>query len=90
MIQPPPKPPPLPENKPGSWLSILMAVVLFFAAYGALTFLTLGFFGPVLIVVGVLFAIVGFHYFVWGWWLGQVVRDAAQEEQEAIPNDPAD
>jgi fatty acid desaturase len=46
-----------------------------------LTFLTIGYFGPVLIVGAVMACIVLFHYVVWGWWLEKVLRKAAAEEE---------
>ena len=78
---PPPKPPE-PRQARGSWLSIAVAITICMAAYTGLTFLTLGFFGPVLIIGGVVFAIVAFHYVVWGWWLGSVIREASDESDE--------
>lgn len=76
------EPPPAPEKPRGSWLAIILVILLCGAAYLALTFLTLGMFGPILLVVGVMFAIVAFHYVVWGWWLGKVIRQARNEDEE--------
>jgi len=47
-----------------------------------LSFLTLNFIGPVLLVGGVLLLIVLFHYVVWGWWLGRVIRQVEDEEDD--------
>jgi len=88
MSQEFPKPPHLrdaqSENKLGSWIAIFLVAMLCVASYVVLTFLTLGVFGPVLIVGGILFGIVAFHYCVWGWWLGKVVREASDDEEEEL------
>jgi len=70
------------DNTLGSWIAIVLMALICIAIYVVLTFLTLGVFGPVLIVGGILFGIVAFHYFVWGWWLGRVIREASDEEEE--------
>lgn len=71
-----------PSAKQGSWAGILFAAVICFAVYLVLSFLTLNFFGPVLLVGGVLMLVVTFHYLVWGWWLGRVVRQAEDDETD--------
>jgi hypothetical protein len=75
----PPKPE-LTEKPPGSWLSIMLAGGLALAVIVALTFLTIGYFGPVLIIGGVMGGIITFHYVVWGWWLQPVLKRAMEEE----------
>ena len=60
---------------------IIVAFIVFSAVCVVLTFLTLGFFGYVLILGGVLAGIGGLHYLVWGWWLGRVVRDAHNADE---------
>jgi hypothetical protein len=79
----PPKPEfPSPDNKPrGSWLAILLTGGVTMMVVVALTFLTLGYFGPVIVVAAVMAGVVTFHYVVWGWWLEKVLRQAAEEEQ---------
>lgn len=69
-----------PPAKRGNLLVILLAMTTGLAVYVILSFLTLNFFGPVLLVGGVLMLIVAFHYFVWGWWLGRLVRQAEEDE----------
>ncbi len=68
------------EERRHSWLGIVFALICCMGVYGGLSFLTLGFFGPVLIVGGVAFGIALFHYFVWGWWLGKILREAADDD----------
>ncbi len=77
----PPPERPIEQPKSGrSWIPIALLVLAGFVAYLALVFLTLGVFGPVLIIGGALLGIVMFHYVVWGWWLGKVIRDASDED----------
>lgn len=79
----PPLPPrlELPEQPRGSWLAILLMAGVTGMLVVVLTFLTIGYFGPVLIVAAAMGCIVLFHYVVWGWWLGKVLRQAAAEEE---------
>lgn len=74
---------PEPPEKRGSWLGIVLALIFCSVVFVVLTFLTFGFFGHLLIVVGVLFGIVAFHYLTWGWWLGKVIRQASDEDDDA-------
>ena len=72
------------------------SVALVLTAIFFLSALT-GPFGPALVlIVGVLFAFVGFHYVVWGRWLGPMIRASVDaetneaEEQPAAKRDPLD
>ena len=76
------KPPPPEQQRRGSWLPIILALVLCSGVFGVISFLTLGVFTPVLVIAGLLLAITGLHYCVWGWWLGGVLRAAEEEETE--------
>jgi hypothetical protein len=84
ILTPPPmpKPPELPEKPRGSWLSIALAGMLGVVALIVLSFLTLGQMLPVAVIGGLIFAFVGFHYVVWGWWLGKLIQQAGEEEDE--------
>lgn len=84
MSAPPELPPrPDPAERPrGSWLALMLAASAMLALIVTLTFITLGYFGPVLVVGAVMGGIVLFHYVVWGWWLPHVLRQAAEEEAE--------
>lgn len=77
-LRPPDETPP----RRGNWLGIFLVGMVGFAIYLVLSFLTLNFMGPVLLVVGVLILIVLFHYVVWGWWLGRLIRQAEDDEEE--------
>jgi hypothetical protein len=74
--------PPLPsrpeiEPKPrGSWLGIALVLVGAVAITIVLTFLTLGFFGPLVVLAAVIFAAIGLQYLVWGWWFERVYRSS--------------
>ena len=49
----------------------------------AMTLLALptGFIGPVMVFGGLLFfGVIGFHYFVWGRWLTEIVRQEVEEQ----------
>ncbi len=68
------------DEKPrGSWLAIALVAIVGMMCAGALIFLTLGWFGLVLIIGGGIFGLAALHYCVWGWWLTKVLR----EEEEA-------
>jgi hypothetical protein len=47
-----------------------------------LSFLTLGVFANVAIGIGVILAFAGFHYLVWGWWLGGMIRREVEAEEK--------
>jgi len=79
---PPPTKPPEPEKAKISWVAMLLAFLLFAVVVVAIDFLALGAFLPVVILGGVLFAIAGFHYLVWGWWLGNILRNAEEETKD--------
>ena len=74
----------LPDDKRsrGSWLAIVLAACLAFVVFATLFVLTLQISGLVTLAAAVLFLFGGFHYFVWGWWLGPLIhQDVAAEEQ---------
>jgi hypothetical protein len=55
-----------------------------------LSFLTLGVFANVAIGIGAILAFAGFHYLVWGWWLGGIIRrevEAEEQRQQAKSDD---
>jgi hypothetical protein len=52
--------------------AIVIGIVLFF--------LTGGFIVIVAIMGGLIAAVAGIHYFVWGWWLGRMIE---REEDES-------
>jgi hypothetical protein len=74
------------DEKPRAWHSLLAAtltVILVIVALVGLYVLSLGTIGLAVVVGGGLFLLVGFHYVVWGWWLGPAIhRDVEAEEDE--------
>ena len=83
---------PLPPTRPelgeprgssrGAWFAIILALAAFVGAYLALVFLSLGFLAPLIVIGGLVFLVTAFHYVVWGWWLGRVIRQARDPDDE--------
>jgi hypothetical protein len=76
-----PEPPP-PRS---SCLSIFLAGGLLALTAVALFALSLGTFLPVMVIGGLILFVAGFHYVVWGWWLGPMIHREAEEEAEHEP-----
>jgi ABC-type thiamin/hydroxymethylpyrimidine transport system permease subunit len=80
------RPPPLPERpsfeapRRGSWLAIGLAGFGAAAAAIVLTFLTLGFFVPFLMLGVAIFGVIGLQYLVWGWLFERIYRSQARRE----------
>lgn len=81
-VPPPPERPPLDVKPRGSWLAIGLVAFAGLAATVVLTFLTLGFFGPFVILTLALFGIIGLQYLVWGWWFERIYRSGASQESD--------
>lgn len=74
-----------------TWMvaTVISSVAIVLTAIFLLSALT-GPFGPALIlIVGVLFAFVGFHYVVWGRWLGPMIRASVEAESEETESQEA-
>jgi hypothetical protein len=71
------------EKARGSFLAIILAGSLGLAAVTGLVFITLGLFGPVLAIAGVIFGFAALHYVVWGWWLPRMIREEDEAERDA-------
>ena len=83
--------PPRPELEPkprSSWLAIVLVLFGAVAVTVVLTFLTLGFFGPFVVLAAAIFAAIGLQYLVWGWWFERVYR-APESEESSAPHDRA-
>lgn len=81
-VPPPPKPPPPPQEKSGTWLGFVLSLLLLGGVIAGLSFLSLGsFLGVVILALVVLPALVLFHYLLWGWWLGRLIQQQAEEEE---------
>lgn len=79
----PPLKPPTPSRPPeGSWLSILLVLMLLGTTLAILSFLTLGaMVGAIVLALMVLPGVVLFHYLLWGWWLGKMIEQDADAEE---------
>ena len=86
-VPPPPAKPDLEARPRSSWMTIPLVVLFGLALAAILTILTLGYFGPVVVLAFGVFFIIGFQYLVWGWWFERIYRTpaaiAAAEAQDA-------
>ena len=89
MINPDHQPPSSRQVQKGSSLSTFLVAMLVIATTFGLLFLTLGFFRYVVLIGGAIFALVAFHYFVWGWWLGGVIQQEVEAEERQQREDEA-
>ncbi len=90
----PPRPvrpePPAPSSASAtsSWFTIALALVaglFILVGFGAFLFVTFGVTFPIFAVGGI-FALAGFHYVIWGWWLGGMIRREAQRAESEHPD----
>ena len=89
LSQPPPLPPkPAPPERPRSiWLALLLLCSGAVAAVVLLTFLTLGFFGPLVLLGLGVYVIIGLQYLLWGWWFEKVYRSNAASRETGPPTE---
>lgn len=84
-LKPVPPLPPAPEfhEKPRtSWWSVVLAgIALLFIMVG-LSFLTLGYFAPVVVLGIGVFAMIGVQYLVWGWYFEKIYRQGKENADE--------
>lgn len=79
MSETPLKPPPAAPT--GSRLSTIAALMMLMFGAGFLLLLP-GRIGFALVFGGLIFlGVIGFHYFVWGRWLGEILRQAADDDE---------
>ena len=83
----PPNHEPPPSQSPLSIVLALFAGLVLSGVLCVLFYLSGGTLGIVLIFP-LLFLVVGFHYIVWGWWLGKYIRD--REGESVDDESPAD
>lgn len=69
------------KPKGGSCLTVSAAAMMAVAGLLSLMAMPLMGFGPLLIVGG-LAGFAAFHYVVWGWWLGRLLRDEATDDED--------
>ncbi len=80
---PPLPPPPDFGDKPRTtlWTVVLAGIALLFIVT-ALSFLTLGYFAPVIFLGLGVFLLIGVQYLVWGWWFERIYRQGKDEGDE--------
>jgi hypothetical protein len=77
----PERPPPETASSSGrTWLAIVLALVFFSIMAVGLMLLSYGFFAPVFAIAGLIFFVTTMHYLLWGWWLGKMIREEAEED----------
>lgn len=86
MPEIPPRPArPLEPTKPrGSLLGILLALIAGVALLVTAVVFTRGVAVFFFLVMLVVFGLVGFHYLVWGWWLGEALRQEMRDEDAEV------
>ena len=71
-----------PEKPRASWISIALAVMFGSALAALLTILTLGYFGPVILLAGIIFFVIGLQYLLWGWFFERIYRPQGPNDDE--------
>ncbi|MFO0899216.1 MAG: hypothetical protein U0836_17460 [Pirellulales bacterium] len=69
-------PEPAAPQRPKTFLSLMLMVLLGVPAGVVLLLAAVGYLGPVIVVAGI-FGLAAFHYVVWGWWLSNSIRQSA-------------
>lgn len=86
MANVPPRPErpnlPPPEAKPrrSNWITILLAFIMAIGGLVSLMIMPLVGYAPVIILA--VFGFIALHYFTWGWWLSNMVREEEASEDE--------
>jgi len=83
--KPLPLPPPQPDfgAKPKStiWTIVLAVIALLFIVVG-LSFLTLGYFAPVIFLGLGIFGLIGAQYLIWGWLFERIYRNGKEKSED--------
>ena len=83
--KPVPPLPPAPEfnEKPRTtWWSLVLAGIALLFIMVALSFLTLGYFAPVVVLGIGVFAMIGIQYLVWGWYFEKIYRQGKEHSDD--------
>jgi hypothetical protein len=83
----PPERPPEPGPPRGSCLGVLMIGTLISVSLFALNLVMMGIPSLVALIGGAILLISLFHYLVWGWWLGGMIRREVEAEESANDED---
>jgi hypothetical protein len=88
-VPPMPQRPDTDEKPKGSWLAIVLVLLAVVASTVILTFLTLGFFGPFVVLALAIFGVIGLQYLVWGWWFERIYRSQpTADEPSSFSREP--
>jgi uncharacterized RDD family membrane protein YckC len=84
--------PPRPEFEPSprhSSLPILLAGIFGVFLAALFSVLTIGYFLPLFILGGTMFAVIFLQYVLWGWWFEKIYRrrSVANQEEEVLPKE---
>lgn len=77
-VAPLPPPPEFPEKPRTSWWSLVLAGMALLFIMVALSFLTLGYFLPVVVLGAIVFTVIGLQYLVWGWYFEKIYRQGKE------------
>ncbi len=83
-VRPEPAPPSSSASGASSWFTIVLALtagLFVLVGFGALLLVLFASMAPIFAVGGI-FALAAFHYVVWGWWLGGMIRREAERGEE--------
>jgi hypothetical protein len=65
-----------------SWLPIVLVAIVGLALAAILTVLTLGYFGPILLIGLLVFLVIGLQYLLWGWWMERIYRNVPADADD--------
>ncbi len=68
------------ETRHHSIWPLLLATGLALVVATILVLLSLGFFGLVLGISAAVCALAALHYLTWGWWLGRMIEEEAEQD----------
>lgn len=80
MSKPMPPRPEFAEKPKTTWWTIVLAAFALFFLLSILTVLTLGWFGPIILLVPIAFAVFGLQYLVWGWYFERIYRGRKDQD----------
>jgi hypothetical protein len=86
QVPPPPTRPDFEPPRPrSSWLAIGLAGSAALTMAAILTFLTLGYFAPIVLLALGIFVVIGLQYLVWGWWFERIYREDPESDSDYPP-----
>ena len=84
MAEPPdfPSRPDFEPPRRRSWVPILLAGIFAVMLAAIFSILTIGYFLPLFVLGGTMFAVIFLQYLLWGWWFERIYRQPAIRQQE--------